>query len=420
MHATDGNPLPIVRMRQGPVTLRQSGITVSTVPCVVKSACGSCSFVNTNYRDGLLQKHREGLAVLDAVKGGLARVNVIDPVGSIFELRYRTLAKLAVRSVNGKLAMGLFAPQSHNVVDIDSCPIHVETIRRLLADLREEFTTQQITPYDEATQTGELRYIVIRAAHQTDELQVTFVARSEGEIAKLKAVVQSMRRRFHRVTAAHVNINEAATNAIFGATTKNLFGNDFLRENICGLRFDIGPKSFFQVNPWMAEMIYRRIVSLAERHEGNPVAWDLYSGVGQISLQLARAGFQVCGIEEIAAACDDARHNAALNALDEQCEFLEGRTEDVIADIPTRYAQPQVIVANPSRRGMTKEVCAKVAQTIERTPYSTLLYMSCDVTTLARDIEVLRENGLKLRQVEAFDMFAQTDGLEWLAVLTQA
>lgn len=385
--------------------------------CEVKYACRSCAFVNDDYKEGLKFKYDRGMSIL-AGTGLMKKVPAMEPVPAPLELRYRAIAKLAVRDVAGKVVMGLFAPSTHKVVDIDGCPVHVGSIRRLLPDLREEIEFMEVRGYDEATLTGELRYVVIRASHRTNELQITFVARTAIERNKFLQMVSNLRRRGHRVVAAHLNINPDSTNAIFGAETVKVWGIDTLRERLCGLDFEVGPLSFFQVNPWMAEIIYRRITALAEPRKGKPIAWDLYSGVGQISLQLARNGYDVLGIEEISAASEDARRNALINNLSDRCEFITTKTEELLARVPDRFKIPELIVANPSRRGLAKDAVAGIAHTLKLTRGSRFIYMSCDVTTLARDIALLAEHGIKLRQVEAFDMFPQTMNLEWLATFT--
>lgn len=408
------------------------------VDCELKRQCGNCRHVNTPYEPALQSKYENGLKVLKD-RDVIGRAKLLGAHASLHQLGYRTIAKLAIRpaapshaSANKppategvpeapipRIAMGLFTRESHRVVDIDSCPLHVGDIRNLLPSLRQEIDRAlDITPYDEEKHSGDLRYLVIRSTHLTGELSLVFVSRTAEPKSAYKKVVSQLRNRGFKIHCAFININEAKTNAIWGPSTEQIFGSEGLRESICGLSFEVGPLSFFQVNPWQAETMYRRIVSLAGSSARLGVAWDLYCGVGLISLNLARDGYRVLGIEEVAQASADARRNADRNNLGKSVEFQSGRCEDVLSAAPQWAQNPEVIVVNPSRRGIDLSVLEIIASRLQGNPLCRLIYMSCDVTTLSRDLSILRDKGLRLRQAEAYDMFPQTDELEWLTVVT--
>jgi 23S rRNA (uracil1939-C5)-methyltransferase len=215
-----------------------------------------------------------------------------------------------------------------------------------------------------------------------------------------------------------MNIHAGSGNAIFGEVTQRLSGNDRLRERLCDLNFEIGPTAFFQVNPWQAALMYRRVEQLAGLASPGGVAWDLYCGIGQISMMLARQGFRVFGVEENPAAVEDAKLNSRRNGLDERTTFLAARVEDSETDFPAWARKPEVIVVNPSRRGLHESARSHLAHVLRQSPDTRLIYVSCEVETMARDLAAMRHAGFRLRQVEAFDMFAHTDNLEWLAVMT--
>lgn len=406
--------------------------------CSLKRQCGNCRFVNTPYETGLQTKYDAGLKILGD-RDVLGRARLLGATPALHRLNYRTVAKLAIRAatpariaeardnhfsaeipfIAPRFSMGLFARESHRVVDIDSCPLHVHDIRRLLPKLREELDlASELLPYDEAQHSGDLRYVIIRSAHLTGEMSVVFVSRTSEPKNIYKKIVSQLRLKGYKIACAFINVNEAKTNAIWGPTTEQIYGQEGLRESLCGLSFEISPLSFFQVNPWQAETIYRRIASLVGPHAKQGVAWDLYSGVGQITLNLAREGYRVLGVEEVAPAAEDARKNAERNNLGKNAEFISGRSEDVLAGAPAWAKNPEVIVVNPSRRGIDASVLGLIAAQLNANPLCRLVYLSCDVTTLARDLAVLRSKGLRLRQAEAFDMFPQTEELEWLAVVT--
>ena len=406
--------------------------------CGMKSQCGACKYVNQDYSEGLQAKFQAGVAILQEAQV-LSKSRVLAPVPSPHPLAYRSLAKLAVRPARpnaigfaqsyspegerlvNRFGIGLFASGSHDIVDMDSCPLHTQPIKNLLYDLRSELNRSPLTPYDEQRHTGQVRYIAIRAAHLTGELMITFVV-TEPLKVELRRLISSLQRRGHKINSVHMNLNTEPGNAIFGGTTIRLAGSERLRESLCDLAFEVGPTSFFQVNPWQAINLYRRVETVAGAATGRaPVAWDLYCGTGQISLVLARLGYRVLGVEENDAAVKDAEANARKNRLADSATFLAARVEDAEDLLPSWSQSPSLIVVNPSRRGLAESKRKHVARMLANQPQARFLYVSCDVNTLARDLKVICElSGFQVRQVEPFDMFPQTDNMEWLAVLNRS
>ncbi len=399
--------------------------------CAIKSLCGTCKYVNLDYDASLSEKHLKGLAVLKE-QGVLGSARQLSPARSPRAYEYRSLFKLAVRPVRqgrsilrpgktdaapNRFAIGLFEQGSHDVVDMDDCPLHTFPLRRLLRDLRAELNASTITPYDENAHTGQLRYVAARAAHLTGELMVTFVV-TEPLKVELKRLIANLQRKGHKINSAHLNVNPEKGNAIFGPKTERIAGAEGLRERVCDLDFEIGPTSFFQINPWQAIQLYRRIEQIAGQASGNAVAWDLYCGTGQISLILARLGYKVLGIEENAKAVEDAGENARRNKLEDSSQFLASRVEDAQKLIPQWARDPELIVVNPSRRGLAETTRKHLRELLEKHPKARFIYVSCEVETLARDLKELTQSGFALRQIEPFDMFPQTDNMEWLAVLS--
>ncbi len=395
--------------------------------CTIKETCGTCRYINGAYEASLNDKYQ---AVLQKFKdqGLLEGASVIAPVASPRTTGYRTHAKLAVRPAveaalkpkgSERFAIGLFQPESHQLVHLEDCPLHRESINRLLPDLQAELEASALQPYSEQTHSGDLRYIAIRASHLTEEVMLTFVTLEETLKVELKAMVLRLRQKGHSLVAAFQNINPNRTNAIFGSLTKKLAGADGLRESLCGLTFEIGPTSFFQVNPWQAASIYRRVEQLAGNRNDGAVAWDLYCGTGQIALLLAQQGYRPLGIEENPQAIRDAESNLLRNGIKSQRPpaFIAGRVEDLEGRFPTWSEKPELIVANPSRRGLAPAARDLVLQGLQQSPGSRLIYVSCEGETLLRDLLELSKAGHKLLQLECFDMFPFTEKLEWLAVV---
>ena len=387
--------------------------------CSIKNQCKSCKYVNEPYLERLKQKHQDGLKVLEEA-GVLAYSRQLPPNPSPKPLAYRGVAKLAVRKSNhssSSFSIGLFKPGTHDVIEVSRCPLHIPVINQCIRYLSKLLNESEIQAWDEEKNEGDLRYLVVRAAHKTGELSLTFVCTDDSQKASLKEIVKKLKEN-HKIHGAHLNIHPNEGNQIFGEKTVKLSGSEKLRESLCDLKFEISPKSFFQVNPWQAEKLYRRLEQLVGSGNQSSIAWDLYSGVGPIAMILARSAYRVLSIEENPDAVQDAKYHFQINNL-EKAEFLTGRVEHLSGSIPSWAKTPDVIVANPSRAGIAEETRNHLKRILSSASATQLFYVSCDINTLARDLKDLSSSGYKVRQIEAFDMFAQTDKLEWLAIMTK-
>lgn len=401
----------------------------SAAPAVCKMAhfCGACPTINSSYEQSLDDKYTTALARFR--EAGLLEGTTVAPAKAAPRvLGYRSHAKLAVRpaaeaTVKPKLgerfAIGLFQPESHRLVHLDNCPLHRPSINRLLPDLKAELEASSIEPYSEAKMTGDLRYLAIRASHLTEELMLTFVCHDESTKVQLKAIVLRLRQKGHLLVSTHLNINSASTNAIFGPLTKKIAGADGLRESLCGLIFEIGPTSFFQVNPWQAETIYRRVEQIAGQAGPADVAWDLYCGTGQMTLLLAQQGYRTLGIEENPEAIRYAEANRERNRFkpEQGPSYVAGRVEDLLGHLPAWAERPSLMVVNPSRRGLAPMARQLLLDGLRQRSDSRLVYVSCEAETLIRDLKELLQDGRRLRQLECYDMFPFTEKLEWLAII---
>ncbi len=404
---------------------RRDQVTKVKESCPIKEICGTCDFVNSDYLAGLKTKFEKDVVFFKESQL-LEKAVVLAPSPSPKPFAYRAHAKLAVRSTaqviepqrqalaSQRFAVGLFKRGTHELVDLAYCPLHRSTINQVVKDLRPLLESSMLDPYNEELHMGDLRYITIRASHLTDELMITFVVTRDC-LVELKKIVQELKKAGHKVTSAHMNLNPDLTNAIFGSSSKRVAGAERLRESLCGFDFEIGATSFFQVNPWMADMIYRRLESLFGQGRGR-AAWDLYSGTGTISMLMARAGYQVLGIEENPQAGRDAQYNVTRNEAAKTPFFLTGRVEDQLHALPNWAQNPSLVLVNPSRRGLDETVAASLAFELARLDDALFIYLSCEAKTLVRDLAWLKSSGIEVRQLEAYDMFPHTDKLEWIAV----
>jgi 23S rRNA (uracil1939-C5)-methyltransferase len=403
--------------------------------CFQALECRGCEFINMDYATQLQKKFNHSLEIIKQSEV-LSSTQILPPVPGPNTTGYRALFKLAVRPAEKvgrnrdfdnndalpprRFAIGLFEPGTHKVsVPMSNCPIHVPALTDLLKDLEVEIETTLIEPYSEKTKQGELRYLVARSSHVTGEIMLTYVTSTPAIKNELIKFTQKLRRMGHKINACFMNINSSEGNAIFGGDLIHLLGAGGLRESLCDLQLEISPKAFFQVNPWQANQLYRRVELHAGRAQPGMVAYDLYTGTGQIALILARLGYRTLGIEEIPEAIDDAKRNAERNQLESGVTFVAARVEESDRLIPDWAKKPNLIVVNPSRRGIHESARSHLTNLLAANPQCTFVYVSCDAISLARDLRSLCESGHKVRQIEAFDMFPQTNKLEWIAVLTR-
>ncbi|MDD9950821.1 MAG: 23S rRNA (uracil(1939)-C(5))-methyltransferase RlmD [Zetaproteobacteria bacterium] len=394
--------------------------------CKIASTCGSCTFVNQDYTTGLASKHAEGIKIL-RTNNILENATVTDPIASPRVLGYRNQAKLVFKASSDSqcgFQIGLYAPGSHNVIDTSGCAVQMPIINKWIEAFKVACIPlkNQISVWNPKEQQGTLRYLIVRAGFRSQEMQVTFVCSDNKLDNELKRVTRGMRDLF-RISGVFVNLQSSSGNAIIGPKTNKLWGKSKLYSQLGNYEYQLTPESFFQLNSWQAENIYHRVGSLAGSQafgdERKPIAWDLYAGQGAISMTLADRGFRVLAIEENPHSVAAGQANSKQITNPESVEYIAGRVEDVTAKIPTWAARPSMIVANPSRRGMATAVREQLQHYLQQTPSSVLIYISCDINSLARDLADFVKSGAQVKQVESYDMFAQTDKLEWLVVISR-
>ena len=412
--------------------------------CKIQHLCQACAFINEDYNTSFQGKYNKALEALKT-KISLDAVELLKPQESSQKYGYRTSVKLAIREPykptvkkSSKFAkphfqtedeakdlfdIGLFQRGSHKLISLEECPVQHTQINRLVKEIKRLLNSSDLKPYNETTQKGDLRYLLIRMAHVSEDFMVTFVATDRSCYQSLRNLTKQLKERFN-VSSSFLNINPDNTNKILGSKTKKILGADKLRETLCHFNLQISPESFFQVNPWIAQKIYHRVQQLVgHSRKANAAAWDLYSGVGIFSLIMAKAGYKVMGIEENPFASKDAKQNAERNKMPpKSVSFRDQSVEEFFTEssqkaLPGALQHPDVVVVNPSRKGITQEVCDGLIAQKKKYPYLKLIYVSCEAETLGNNIKTLCENGFKLRQIESFDMFPHTDKLEWIAVL---
>ncbi len=334
-------------------------------------------------------------------------------VPSPYQFGYRTRAKLAVRRVNGKIVIGLYRPETHDVFDTSACPVHPEPVNELIQFLREAIERLEIAPYDEVQDRGQLRYIDIRYSLWQKQVVLTLVTR-HMHFPQARDLVFHLERKFSFLTGIIQNIHDKPGNVIWGDRFHPLRGRDTLLERVGPFRIIVPVNAFSQVNPPVARRLYETALEWANV-ESKEIALDLYCGIGPISLYLASKAQLVIGIDENEGAVNTAKQNARRNGY-HNCRFFAGDAAEKLRELTLSLPQISVAVVNPPRKGLSPEAFAALINT----GAARIVYISCDPTTLARDLDRFLGEGYIVKKVQPFDMFPQTEQVETVALIERA
>ena len=345
---------------------------------------------------------------------GVDKTITMEPIlGMEHPWRYRNKAQFPFgRDKDGRIIAGFYAGRTHHIVEAEDCLLGVEENAVILDIIKKIMEEYQIAPYDEETHKGLIRHALIRKGFSNGELMVCLVINGK-KLPHADIFVERLKE-VPGMTSISYNINQEKTNVILGAELVNLYGPGYITDKIGNVSYQISPLSFYQVNPVQTEKLYGTALEYAGLTGGETV-WDLYCGIGTISLFLAQKAKKVYGVEIVPPAIEDARRNAALNGM-ENVEFFVGKAEEVL---PREYEKNQVyadvIVVDPPRKGCDS-VCL---DTIVRMQPKRVVYVSCDSATLARDVKYLNERGYAVERVRCCDMFGMSGHVETVALLTK-
>ena len=400
---------------------------VEKVVCPMARKCGGCQIQEMKYPAQLAFKESK-------VRGNLERIGevpgelldqIMHPVVGMDEegmqpFRYRNKAQFPIGTdKDGRVTAGFYAGRTHSIIGNTDCVLGVEVNEEILnciLDFMEEF---EIPAYDEVKHKGLVRHVLLRYGFKTDEIMVCLVINGKT-IPHCHDLVGRLRQ-IPGMTSITLSSNTAKTNVIMGDTIRLLWGQEFITDYIGEIKYQISPLSFYQVNPVQTEKLYGLALDYAGL-TGNETVWDLYCGIGTISLFLAKKAKQVYGVEIIPQAIDDAKNNAKINNIT-NAEFYVGKAEEVLPEYYKEYekthngetAHADVIVVDPPRKGCEESLL----QTIVDMQPEKVVYVSCDSATLARDVKFLRAKGYELKDVTPVDQFPHTVHVETVVLLSQ-
>ncbi|WP_405106955.1 23S rRNA (uracil(1939)-C(5))-methyltransferase RlmD [Paenibacillus sp. FSL K6-1217] len=405
-------------------------------PCPIYDQCGGCQLQHMDYTAQLAWKRQlvvdnlqrigklnvagapirgaeqtltQGEATSAAVTEGEG-IRVLPALGMDEPWRYRNKAQVPIGVTDGGLVGGFYARGSHRIIDMETCLIQHEDNDKVVATVKSLGRELGITAYDEETGRGLLRHVVVKKAFRTGQMMLVLVTNGR-DIPHLDAWIGSIRGQLPAVVSICQNINTQRTNVIFGNDTRVLWGSEVIYDYIGDVQFAISARSFYQVNPAQTEVLYGRTLEYAAL-TGKETVIDAYCGIGTISLFLAQHADQVYGVEIVPEAIEDARANAKLNGMN-NVKFEVGASEDVIPAWKEQGITPDVIVVDPPRKGCDP----RLLETILLMQPERVVYVSCNPSTLARDLRVLEDGGYRTVEVTPVDMFPHTVHVESVALL---
>ncbi|HEY9627538.1 MAG TPA: 23S rRNA (uracil(1939)-C(5))-methyltransferase RlmD [Coleofasciculaceae cyanobacterium] len=374
--------------------------------CIVADKCGGCQWQHVAY-DYQLQAKRN-LIVQDLERIGGFNDIPIDPVLAVSApLSYRNKATYPLmRSATGQVQAGYYQKGSHQLINLNQCPIQDERFNPLLAQIKLDIQERGWGIYDEDKHRGKLRHLSLRIGRRTGEMLLTLVTK-EGNLIGLEEQAQTWMDTYPGLVGICLNLNPDRTNAIFGAETQCVLGQPYLTEEFAGLKFQIQPNTFFQVNTEQAEALLQAIAAELNL-QGHEVLVDAYCGIGTLTLPLAKHVKEAIALEVQPEAVEQAQANAALNGIT-NVTFQVGRVESLL---PQLEVHPDIVLLDPPRKGCD----ASVIETLLQILPDRIVYVSCNPATLARDLKLLGQH-YRVTRVRPADFFPQTSHVECAAFL---
>lgn len=383
--------------------------------CNIYKRCGGCQLQHISYN---LQLNFKKTRVIDCLKkiGKFnveedSGIDVLDTIGMKNPWRYRNKVQLPVGSGKEGINIGFYAKRSHEIIDMDSCCIQDRTADKVIKIIRNWMSEYNIEPYDEKSGKGIVRHIMVRRAFSTDEVMVVIIT-AASRLPFKSEIIELITKNICGVKSIVQNINSKKTNTVLGGKCITLWGEESIHDYIGKFKFRISPLSFFQVNPVQTEILYNKVLEYAEL-TGNEIVFDAYCGTGTISLFLSQRAKKVYGVEIVEQAIENARLNAAENGID-NAEFIVGKSEVVIPGLIDDGIEADVVVVDPPRKGCERVLLDAIA----RMKPKRIVYVSCNPSTLARDLKILEELGYSTKEVQPVDMFCQTAHVECIVKLS--
>lgn len=380
--------------------------------CAAFKKCGGCQLMHMTYSSQLETKKK---FIYDALTrlGGQDKNLQIDMIGATDITGYRNKMVYPIgEDKDGKTVCGFYAQRSHSIVPLKSCTLGMGDDSVIISTVLEYMKKYKVKPYNEEKHKGSVRRIFIRRGRYSGETMVVISANSKT-LPKEDELAASLKESDNTITSVILNINEKRTNLVLGDSNRVLFGKPFITDTLCGNDYEISPHSFFQVNPVQTENLYNKAIEYAEISDTDTV-FDIYCGIGTISLTAAKSAKKVIGVEIVEEAIKNAKQNTVANGVS-NAEFYAGSAEEIVPKLVKSGEKPDIVILDPPRKGSDNITLSTI---ISAKP-KRIVYVSCNPATLARDIKILNQGGYTLEKVMGVDMFANSVHVESVALLSK-
>lgn len=372
--------------------------------CECFGKCGGCTLQHMSYESQLNYKTEKVKNTLKKQLGYEPTVN--QTIGMGVPYNYRNKAQYPVS--NGKI--GFYSYRSHTIVENKKCYIQNTLTDKLAKDAFEITQKYGVSCYDEKSGKGCLRHIITRVGINTNQIMLVLVT-TDGKLKNSEKIISSLINEYPTITSIIQNINDDNTNVILGEKNITLYGQNYIEDILGDYKFKISPLSFYQVNPVQTEALYNVAKNYAGL-TGEETVFDLYSGIGTISIFIAENAKKVYGVEVVSQAVENAKENAKMNEI-RNVEFLSGEAEKIVPQMYEKGITADVVFVDPPRKGCDE----KLLNTIIQMQAKKVVYISCNPATLARDLKILANNGYEIKEVQPIDMFPQTSHVECVALI---
>lgn len=375
--------------------------------CKYAKKCGACQLSNMTYEKQLSFKMANEIKLL----GRFGKVEEI--IGMDKPYFYRNKSQYAFGVYKGKTVAGVYQSSTHNIIDIDSCLLTDEKADEIFTVVKKLLKSFKLKPYDEKTGQGFLRHLLIKTAFRSGETMVVIVTASR-EFPKKRSFINALVKNCPYITTVIQNVNSKFTSMVLGDTGEVLFGGGKITEELCGMKFRISPKAFYQINPVQTEILYGKALEFAD-FNGTEEIIDAYCGTGTIGLIASSKVKSVIGVEINKDAVKDAKENAKLNNV-QNIEFYSADAGKFMTELSKEGRKIDAVIMDPARAGADIPFLSSL---IRLSPQK-VVYVSCNPETLARDLRYITKNGYKVRKIQPVDMFPHTEHIETVVLLTKS
>lgn len=379
--------------------------TIKSPQCPHRKKCGGCQLQNLSYERQLSFKQVKVIKLLGKYH------HVCEIIGMKNPYHYRNKVQSAFGERRGEIISGVYQSSTHNIVPVDSCMIEDQKADEIIVTIRKLLKSFKLRAFNDVTMKGFLRHVLIKRGFSSGEIMVVLVT-AVMDFPKQSQFVNALLNRHPEITTIVQNVNNHRTSLVLGDKSQVLYGDGYIEEDLCGLRFRISPKAFYQINPIQTEVLYNKAMEYAEL-TGNETVLDVYCGTGTIGLIASKDAKSVIGVELNPDAVADARTNAKLNGV-ENIEFFCDDAGKFMVKAADNGEEFDVVIMDPPRAGASLDFLRSL---VILSPKK-IVYISCNPETQARDLSFLTRKGYKVKRIQPVDMFPHTEHVETVVLLS--